>query len=156
MNGRRPDAGSTLTRRERRSEASDRPRWLRNTVLFLGGQTVSLLGSMLVQYAVFWYLTIEYKSGSIMALAAIFGFLPQALVSVFGGVWADRHNRKLLIIGADAAIAVSTLALALVMMTGLRRRVAHLPHDGDPLGGRGHPDARRARRSSPRSCRPGI
>ena len=87
-------------------------------MLFLGGQTVSLLGSMLVQYAVFWYLTIEYKSGSIMALAAIFGFLPQALVSVFGGVWADRHNRKLLIIGADAAIAVSTLALALVMMSG--------------------------------------
>ena len=100
------------------AEASDRPRWLRDTVLFLGGQTVSLLGSMLVQYAVFWYLTIEYKSGSIMALAAIFGFLPQALVSVFGGVWADRHNRKLLIIGADAAIAVSTLALALVMMSG--------------------------------------
>src|SRR6187551_3915804 len=100
------------------AEASDRPRWLRDTVLFLGGQTVSLLGSMLVQYAVFWYLTIEYKSGSIMALAAIFGFLPQALISVFGGVWADRHNRKLLIIGADAAIALATLCLAVIMLAG--------------------------------------
>ena len=41
-----------------------------------------------------------------MMLAALFGFLPQAVVSIFGGVWADRHNRKYLIIVADAAIAV--------------------------------------------------
>lgn len=93
-------------------------RWISRVVLFLSGQTVSLLGSALVQYAVFWYLTITYKSGWIMALAALFGFLPQAIVSVFGGVWADRHNRKYLIIGADAAIAVSTLVLAVVMMSG--------------------------------------
>lgn len=98
--------------------ASDPPHWLRNTVLFLSGQTASLFGSMLVQYTVFWYLTIEYKSGGIMALAAMFGFLPQALVSLFGGVWADRHNRKFLIIGADAAIAATTLTLAIIMMTG--------------------------------------
>ena len=98
--------------------ASDRPHWLRNIILFLSGQTVSLFGSMLVQYAVMWYLTIEYKSGGIMALAAVVGFLPQAIVSLFGGVWADRHNRKFLIMGADAAIALTTLALALIMMTG--------------------------------------
>ena len=53
-----------------------------------------------------------------MMLAALFGFLPQAVVSIFGGVWADRHNRKYLIMGADAAIAASTLALALIMMSG--------------------------------------
>jgi DHA3 family macrolide efflux protein-like MFS transporter len=99
-------------------EASDPPHWLRSVILFLSGQTVSLFGSMLVQYTVFWYLTIEFKSGGIMALAAVFGFLPQAIVSIFGGVWADRHNRKYLIMGADAAIALSTLGLALIMMTG--------------------------------------
>jgi DHA3 family macrolide efflux protein-like MFS transporter len=74
---------------------------------------------MLVQYAVFWYLTITYQSGWIMTLAAVFGFLPQAIVSIFGGVWADRHNRKYLIMGADAAIALTTLGLALIMMTGV-------------------------------------
>ncbi|MET0828533.1 MAG: MFS transporter [Microbacterium sp.] len=96
----------------------DPPHWLRKVVLFLSGQTISLLGSMLVQFAVFWYLTITYQSGVIMMLAALFGFLPQAVVSIFGGVWADRHNRKYLIIAADATIAVSTLALALIMMAG--------------------------------------
>lgn len=93
-------------------------RWVSRVVLFLSGQTVSLLGSALVQYAVFWYPTIEYKSGWIMALAAVFGFLPQAIVSVFGGVWADRHNRKYLIIAADASIAAATVVLAILMMTG--------------------------------------
>jgi DHA3 family macrolide efflux protein-like MFS transporter len=92
--------------------------WLRNVVFFLSGQTASLFGSMLVQYAVFWYLTITYESGLIMMLAAVFGFLPQAIVSIFGGVWADRHNRKFLIMGADAAIAATTLGLALIMLTG--------------------------------------
>jgi DHA3 family macrolide efflux protein-like MFS transporter len=33
-------------------------------------------------------------------------------------VWADRHSRKLLIIGADLAIAVSTLALAGAFLAG--------------------------------------
>jgi DHA3 family macrolide efflux protein-like MFS transporter len=99
-------------------ENPDPPHWLRKVVLFLGGQTVSLFGSMLVQYAVFWYLTITYQSGQVMALAALFGFLPQAIVSIFGGVWADRHNRKILIMMADGAIAASTLALALMMMSG--------------------------------------
>ena len=99
-------------------ETPDPPRWLRNVILFLSGQTVSLFGSMLVQYAVFWYLTITYQSGLVMTLAALFGFLPQAVVSIFGGVWADRHNRKYLIMGADAAIAASTLVLAIVMIAG--------------------------------------
>ncbi|GAA1984652.1 MFS transporter [Microbacterium pumilum] len=98
--------------------AADPEHWLRKVVLFLSGQTISLFGSMLVQYAVLWYLTITYQSGVVMMLAALFGFLPQAVISIFGGVWADRHNRKLLIMGADAAIALTTLALALIMMTG--------------------------------------
>ncbi|NLP83955.1 MFS transporter [Microbacterium sp. CFH 90308] len=112
------EGSSTPVAADGGDETPDPPHWLRNVVLFLGGQTVTLFGSMLVQYAVFWYLTITYQSGLVMTLAAVFGFLPQAIVSIFGGVWADRHNRKYLIMGADAAIAVTTLALALIMMTG--------------------------------------
>ena len=100
--------------------AALRPHWRRDIAVFLTGQTVSLFGSMLVQYAVVWYLTLETKSGVVLALAAVFGFLPQAIVSIFGGVWADRVNRKLLIIGADSAIAASTLVLALLMLSGVQ------------------------------------
>ncbi|GAA1945916.1 MFS transporter [Microbacterium deminutum] len=110
-------AASLTPDNESMDDGSD-PHWLRKVILFLSGQTVSLFGSLLVSYAVFWYLTITYRSGVIMMLAAVFGFLPQAVVSIFGGVWADRHSRKLLIMGADGAIAVTTLALALIMMSG--------------------------------------
>jgi DHA3 family macrolide efflux protein-like MFS transporter len=95
------------------------PGWKRNIAVFLSGQTVSLLGSMLVQYAVMWHLTITTQSGSVLMLSIVFGMLPQAFVSIFGGVWADRHHRKLLIVGADSAIAVATLALALLMVSGI-------------------------------------
>lgn len=91
---------------------------MRDTTFFLSGQTISLLGSSLVQYAILWYLTLETKSGVVLALATAFGFLPQAVMSVFGGVWADRHNRKYLLIGADAAIATTTLILAIMLWQG--------------------------------------
>ncbi|WP_402841044.1 MFS transporter [Microbacterium sp. GXS0129] len=97
---------------------ADPPHWMRGLLLFFSGQTVSLLGSMLVQYAIFWYLTMEFRSGSVMMLAALFGFLPQAIVSIFGGVWADRHNRKLLIIAADGSIALTTAILAVLLLAG--------------------------------------
>lgn len=100
-------------------DAAQRPTWRRDVTVFLTSQTISLFGSMLVQYAIMWYLTLETKSGLVLALGAVFGFLPQAIVSIFGGVWADRLNRKKLIIIADTCIAVSTLALALVMLAGM-------------------------------------
>ena len=94
-------------------------RWKRNLLVFLGGQTVSSLGSMIVGYAVMWHLTVETGSAAVLTLSVAAGMLPQAVVSVFGGVWADRHSRKLLIIGADSAIAVATLGLALLMLSGV-------------------------------------
>lgn len=94
-------------------------RWKRNLLVFLGGQTVSSLGSMVVGYAVMWHLTVETGSAAVLTLSVAAGMLPQAVVSVFGGVWADRHSRKLLIIGADSAIAVATLVLALLMLSGV-------------------------------------
>jgi DHA3 family macrolide efflux protein-like MFS transporter len=97
----------------------DMPRWKRNVGLFLTGQTISLLGSMLVMYAVMWHLTIETRSGSVLMLSIVFGMLPQAFMSIFGGVWADRHSRKLLIMGSDTTIAVVTLGLALLMVSGV-------------------------------------
>jgi MFS transporter, DHA3 family, macrolide efflux protein len=99
--------------------ATDMPHWKRNVGLFLTGQTISLLGSMLVQFAVMWHLTIETRSGSVLMLSIVFGMLPQAFVSIFGGVWADRHHRKFLIMGSDTVIALATLGLALLMVSGV-------------------------------------
>ena len=92
--------------------------WIRPTAMFLGGQTVSLFGSALVQYAIVWYITLTTKSGAMMTLSTLFGFLPQILISLPAGVWADRYNRKRLIIGADLLTAVTTLILAFLFFSG--------------------------------------
>ncbi|WP_369372116.1 MFS transporter [Promicromonospora sp. Populi] len=97
----------------------DTAHWKRNVGLFLAGQTISLFGSMVVMYAVMWHLTIETRSGSVLMLSIVFGMLPQAFVSIFGGVWADRHHRKFLIMGSDTVIALATLGLALLMLSGV-------------------------------------
>jgi DHA3 family macrolide efflux protein-like MFS transporter len=93
--------------------------WKKKVSLFLVGQTVTTFGSFLVQYAIMWHLTLTTKSGVVLALAAVFGFLPQAIVSVFAGVWADRVNRKTMILISDASIALATLGLALLMLSGV-------------------------------------
>ena len=93
---------------------------MKKVVIFLTGQTITTFGSFLVQYAIMWHLTLSTKSGVVLALAAVFGFLPQAIVSVFAGVWADRVNRKLMIIVSDSVIALATLGLALFMLSGVK------------------------------------
>ena len=110
-----PTSASTKTI----SSSDEMPGWKKQVAIFLTGQTISTFGSFLVQYAILWHLTLTTKSGLVLALAAVFGFLPQAIVSVFAGVWADRVNRKIMIIVADSAIAISTLALALLMLSGI-------------------------------------
>jgi DHA3 family macrolide efflux protein-like MFS transporter len=94
--------------------------WVKKTVIFLSGQAVSLFGSSLVQYAIVWYIVLTTKSGYLITLSTLFGFLPQLVISIFAGVWADRYSRKKLIIYADILIATSTLALAILFFMGYR------------------------------------
>ncbi|MDV4151306.1 MFS transporter [Clostridium sp. AL.422] len=92
--------------------------WKKNAIFFLTSQTISLFGSMLVQYAITWYITLTTQSGAMMTISIICGFLPSFFISPFAGVWADRYNRKMLIILSDSIIAISTLILAIIFLLG--------------------------------------
>ena len=92
--------------------------WMRRVALLLTGQAFSLLGSSIVQYAIWWWIVMQTNSGMGMLLATLFGVMPQAIVSIFGGSWADRHNRKLLIMLPDMVIAAVTIALSLSFAMG--------------------------------------
>lgn len=94
--------------------------WQKDISKFLSAQTISLFGSSLVQYAIIWYITLETKSGAMMMLSTVSGFLPQILISFFAGVWADRYDRKKMIVYADAAIATVTLLLAILFLLGFK------------------------------------
>jgi len=92
--------------------------WTKNIILFLVSQTISLFGSSLVQYAIMWYITLKTQSGIMMTISIICGFLPTFFISPFAGVWADRYNRKILIILSDSMIAIATLVLAILFLMG--------------------------------------
>lgn len=92
--------------------------WRTQVALLLAGQTLSLIGSSVVQYAIVWHLVMRTDSGAVMTVTTLCAALPQAIVSLFGGVWADRWNRKALIMLPDAIIALATIALALSIANG--------------------------------------
>ncbi len=94
--------------------------WKKNIILFLLSQNISLFGSSLVQYAIMWHITLTTKSGIMMTIAIICGFLPTFLLSSFAGVWADRYNRKIIIMLSDSIIALSTLLLAILFFIGYK------------------------------------
>ena len=89
--------------------------WRRKTILFLVSQSVTLLGSQIVQMAVVWYVTLQTASGVWVAAFSVCSYLPQFFISFWGGVWADRYSRKRLIICADAGTAAVTLGMFILL-----------------------------------------
>jgi MFS transporter, DHA3 family, macrolide efflux protein len=94
--------------------------WKKDYALFIGSQSLSLFGSMLVQYAITWYITMSSQSGAMMTISILCGVLPAFFVSPFGGVLADRYDRRKLMAFADSAIALATLGLAISFFAGYR------------------------------------
>ncbi|MDA1874447.1 MULTISPECIES: MFS transporter [Bacillus] len=94
--------------------------WRMNIILFLTAQTISLFGSSLVQYAIIWYITLTTSSGAMLTISTVCGFLPQIAISLFAGVWIDRYDRKKMIMLSDGIIAIATLILAILFLTGYK------------------------------------
>lgn len=92
--------------------------WKSSITRLLFAQTVSLLGSSIVQYAIIWYITLTTSSGMMLMISTTCGFLPQVFISLFAGAWIDRYDRKKMIMLSDSVIAISTLALAITFLMG--------------------------------------
>ena len=107
--------------------AEKRKNWKPQAMLFLISQCITLFGSTLVQMAIVWYVTIQTSSGVWGAAFTVCSYLPQFLISFVAGVWADRHSRKRLIVGADSLIALVTLVMALA--------IPHITEQAVLLGG---------------------
>jgi DHA3 family macrolide efflux protein-like MFS transporter len=100
------------------SSPANPEKWAPRFFTIWGAQAASLFGSALVQFALVWYLTKETGSATVLALASLAAMLPQVLLGPFAGVLVDRWNRRLIMIFADAAVALATLALVVLFATG--------------------------------------
>ncbi|MDD3654273.1 MAG: MFS transporter [Desulfotomaculaceae bacterium] len=95
--------------------------WKKKITLFLISQNISLFGSSVVSFAIIWYITLQTSSGKWVMLFTICSLLPQVLISLWAGVWADRYNRKYLIMLADGFIALATLGLVVAFWAGYQK-----------------------------------
>ena len=90
------------------------PHWRKNIYLFLTGQFLSGITSMVVQYAIIWYLTKATGSATILSFATLLGMIPMVVLSPFVGPFVDRWNKKTVLIVTDLIVAVFALLLAIV------------------------------------------
>jgi DHA3 family macrolide efflux protein-like MFS transporter len=81
-------------------------------------QSLSLLGSQLVQFALIWYLTAQTGSATVLALAALVGIGPQVILGPMIGTLVDRWNRRIVMMAADATVALATVVLAVLFAMG--------------------------------------
>ena len=88
------------------------PHWKQKFALLWTGQALSILSSMISQYALIWYLTDLTGSPAVLSLATMAALVPQGILSLFTGTFADRFDRRWIMIISDGAIGLVSLMLA--------------------------------------------
>jgi DHA3 family macrolide efflux protein-like MFS transporter len=88
--------------------------WKGTFFTFWTGQALSLFGTHLVQFALVWWLTETTGSATVLATATLVALLPNVFLAPIAGVLVDRWNRRLIMIASDGAVALATVALAVL------------------------------------------
>lgn len=92
--------------------------WKRSFAIIWPSQFISILTSSIVGFSTVFWLSLETKSAQVLAFAVLSSFLPYVLLGLFAGVYIDRWNRKKIMILSDLFIAVCTLILFFVLLSG--------------------------------------
>lgn len=88
----------------------------RNYTLFFTGQSVSQIGTWMQRTAIIWVIYSRTHSAAMIGLAMFAQQFPSFLLSLAGGVVADRHSRyKILLITQVASMAQAVLLAVLVL-----------------------------------------
>ncbi len=86
-------------------------------LLFIG-QSLSQVGTQAVIVAMALYVTRRTGSATDLAVILAAGSLPFVVLIVFGGVWADRLPRHLLVIWSDLVRAALHVLLGILILAG--------------------------------------
>ena len=90
-----------------------------NYRLYFIGQTVSVSGTWMQQLAQVWLiLQLTDKNGTAVGLVTAFQFLPMLLFGSWGGVLADRFDKRKLLFGTQIAAGILALALGIIVSAG--------------------------------------
>ena len=75
--------------------------WNGNFIMLVIGQIVSMFGNAILRFALPMYILLESGSPELMGRVLALSVIPMILISPFGGVLADRINKKRLIVFLD-------------------------------------------------------
>ncbi len=92
---------------------------VRNYRLYWSGQVVSLIGTWMQQVSLPWLVLSLGGSPIQLGLVAVLQFGPAMVLAPFGGVFADRIDKRLAMMATQAAAAGQALVLFLLAVTGV-------------------------------------
>lgn len=90
----------------------------RNFTFLILGQVSSLIGNYTLKFALSMYVLEQTGSASIFATLLAIAMLPTILLSPFGGILADRANRRNIMVGLDTLSGLTVLVAGLVLPFG--------------------------------------
>lgn len=87
------------------------------TIVWLG-QFVSVIGTAMTRFALLIWAYDQTGSATTVALLGFFSFAAAIVVSPFAGVWIDRWDRRLVMLGADLGAGLMTIAMLVLYSLG--------------------------------------
>ena len=91
----------------------------RNFRLFFVGQIVSVTGTWMQSVALAWLVLKLTDSGTALGIQAALNFGPMLLLGAWGGLLADRRDKRTILIATQSAFAVLAIALWALVATGV-------------------------------------
>lgn len=93
---------------------------VRNYRLYASGQVVSNLGAWVQRVAQDWLvLELSHNNGTALGLVTALQFAPTLLFGLWGGVVADRYDKRRLLMCTQSAMSTCALILGLLTVSGV-------------------------------------
>lgn len=90
----------------------------RNYTLFFAGQSVSQIGTWMQRTAIIWVIYSLTHSAAMIGLAMFAQQFPSFLLSLAGGVVADRYSRYRILLITQTASMLQAILLAVLVLSG--------------------------------------
>jgi len=90
----------------------------RNYRLYFIGQTISVSGTWMQNIAQAWLILDLTHSGTALGIVTALQFLPMLVFGAWGGVLADRFDKRRLLYGTQIAAGILALTLGIIVGTG--------------------------------------
>lgn len=98
--------------------------WNRNFIMVVLGQIISLFGNAILRFALPLYLLNQTGSAALFGIVSACAFIPMIVLSPVGGIFADRVNKRNIMVVLDFTTAL--LVLAIILLLGKMNLVALL------------------------------